>query len=391
MLRSSLGFHTMTLSTPISKAYTKQLLDDLKEYSKKTGIIHMYPDERGNTVIKFHRKDKDRGIRWRLRYIRENGFGQFCDVIDATVNPQILGGVSDYITAATLEDMKRAIPQFNTISETISPLLGTFDDYSLNRIDYCANLYLPELYDQRGKPCTDMQIMKLIKKSDIPFQYGEWMKYDDKAHRKKSRDSSFYLECKSARINCYSKLMKLIEQSKENVEKEYPPIPQLMLDDARGIIRFEIQCGYHKMYALSKQAEEAGNRNINKYEYLLSPEVCRDIVNSFWNKSIGKGHWYSLKYAICVIKSHSFNSQKEDRLIEALQWANQCRSVPRAKELFPGDLDAFNRTLKELSNLGINPVTIPQEWGVDRIWNLLETYYSKIPLEKLPLNNPIGH
>ena len=119
--------------------------------------------------------------------------------------------------------------------------------------------------------------------------------------------------------------------------------------------------------------------------------MCRDIVNSFWNKSIGKGHWYSLKYAICMIKSNHFNSQKEDRLIEALQWVNQCRSVPRAKELFLGDLDAFNRTLKELSNLCINPVTIPQEWGVDRIWNLLETYYSKTAPDKLDLNNPIGH
>lgn len=185
--------------------------------------------------------------------------------------------------------------------------------------------------------------------------------------------------------------MKLIEQSKENVGKGYPPIPQAMLDDARGIIRFEVQCDYHKMYALSKQAEEAGNRNINKYEYLLSPKVCRDIVNSFWNKSIGKGHWYSLKYAICMIKSYHFNSQKEDRLIEALQWVNQCRSVPRAKELFPGDLDTFNRTLKELSNLCINPVTIPQEWGVDRIWNLLDTYYSKIALENIGLKCPISH
>lgn len=380
MLRSSLGFHTMTLSTPIFKTETKQLLNNLKEYREKTGSIKMYPDEHGNTKIKFHHKDK--GIEWTIRYnIWTNGFEQFYDVIDAKINPKILGGISDYITAATLTDMERAIPQFNTISKTISPLLGTFDAYSLKRVDYCANLYLPELYEQRGKPCTDMQIMKLIKKSDIPFQYREWMKYDDKAHRKKSRDSSFYLISKSARINCYSKLMKFIEQSKENEKNGYPPISQATLDHAKGIIRFEVQCDYHKMYALTKQAEEAGNRNINKYEYLLSPEVCRDIVNSFWKKSIGKGHWYSLKYAICMIKSHHFNSQKEDRLIEALQWVNQCRGVPRAKELFPGDLDVFNRTVKELSNFGINPVTVPQEWGVDRIWNLLETYYSKAALE----------
>ena len=233
--------------------------------------------------------------------------------------------------------------------------------------------------------------MKLIKKSNIPPNYEEWMEYDTSEHRKKSRPSSFYLTCNSARLNCYSKFMQLKNQSDGNMKKGYPPISPAILDDARGIIRFEVQCGYHKTYALDKRAIKAGNHKINKYEYILSPEVCRDIVNSFWNKSIGKGHWYSLKYAICMIKSNHFNSQKEDRLIEALQWVNQCRSVPRAKELFLGDLDAFNRTLKELSNLCINPVTIPQEWGVDRIWNLLETYYSKTAPDKLDLNNPIGH
>lgn len=389
MLRSSLGFHTMTLSMVLLQPETSQLFDDLKKYKQETGGIKEYPDDYGNWIYKFD--PNTRGIEWTIRQnIWLNTFRLFVSIIDVKINPKILGGISDYITAATLDDMERAIPQFNTISKTISPLLGTFDDYSLNRVDYCVNLYLPELYDQRCKPCTDMQIMKLIKKSGVPSQYKEWMKYDDKAHRMKSKDSSFYLMSKSARINCYSKFMKLVEQSKENEEKGYPPIPQATLDDARGIIRFEVQCDYHKMYALAKQAEKAGNRNINKYEYLLSPEVCREIVNSFWNKSIGKGHWYSLQHAVTLIRSHNFNSQKEDRLIQALQWVNQCRSIPRAKELFPGDLGAFNRILKELSNLCINPVTIPQEWGVDRIWNLLETYYSKTAPDKLALNNPIS-
>lgn len=390
MLRSSLGFHTMTLSMVLPQSDTSQLFDDFKKYKQETGGIKQYPDDYENWIYKFD--PNTRGIEWTIRQnIWLNTFRLFVSIIDVTINPKVLGGVSDYVTAATLDDMKRAIPKFNAISKAISPLLKAFDEYSFNRIDYCINFYLTEFFNQNDKPCTDMQIMKLIKKSDIPSPYRVWMKYDDKAHRTKSRDSSFYLECNSARINCYSKLMKLIEQSKENVGKGYPPIPQAMLDDARGIIRFEVQCDYHKMYALSKQAEEAGNRNINKYEYLLSPKVCRDIVNSFWNKSIGKGHWYSLKYAICMIKSYHFNSQKEDRLIEALQWVNQCRSVPRAKELFPGDLDTFNRTLKELSNLCINPVTIPQEWGVDRIWNLLDTYYSKIALENIGLKCPISH
>ena len=390
MLRSSLGFHTMTLSTTLMmEKDVQQLFQDFRRYSSETGAIKMYSDNHGNCIIKFH--PNTRGIEWKIRRAGLERNKLCVDVVDVKINPKILSGVTDYITAAKFDDMERAISQFNTKSKTISPLLGTFDEYSITRVDYCVNLYLPELYDQHEKSCTDAQIMKLIKKSNIPPNYEEWMEYDTSEHRKKSRPSSFYLTCNSARLNCYSKFMQLKNQSDGNMKKGYPPISPAILDDARGIIRFEVQCGYHKTYALDKRAIKAGNHKINKYEYILSPEVCRDIVNSFWNKSIGKGHWYSLKYAICMIKSNHFNSQKEDRLIEALQWVNQCRSVPRAKELFLGDLDAFNRTLKELSNLCINPVTIPQEWGVDRIWNLLETYYSKTAPDKLDLNNPIGH
>lgn len=387
MLRSSLGFHTMTLSMVLLQPDTSQLFDDFKKYKQETGVIKEYPDGYGNWIYKFD--PNTRGIEWKIR--QGIWLNAPVSIIDVTINPKVLGGVSDYVTAATLDDMKRAIPKFNAISKAISPLLRAFDEYSFNRIDYCINFYLPEFFNQNDKPCTDMQIMKLIKKSDIPSPYREWMKYDDKAHRTKGRDSSFYLTSKSVRINCYSKFMKLDEQSKENEENGYPPISQRILDSARGIIRFEVQCDYHKTYALTQQAERAGNHEVNKYEYLLTPEFCREIINSFWNKSIGKGHWYSLQHAVTLIRSHNFNSQKEDRLIKALQWVSQCRSIPRAKELFPGDLDTFNHTLKELSNLGINPVTIPQEWGVNRIWNFLETYYSKIALENIGLKCPISN
>ena len=78
------------------------------------------------------------------------------------------------------------------------------------------------------------------------------------------------------------------------------------------------------------------------------------------------------------------NRQKEHRLIDALQFVNQCRSITKAKEAYQGnDLEYFNRTLKDLSSLGINPVTIPKEWGIGRIWSLLDTYYSKLSMERI--------
>lgn len=70
-------------------------------------------------------------------------------------------------------------------------------------------------------------------------------------------------------------------------------------------------------------------------------------------------------------------------MIDALVLVNRCRSLAKAKENLNGsELEAFKRTLKELSGLNINPVTIPKEWGYRYIPNLLYTYYDKAQKEK---------
>ncbi len=64
---------------------------------------------------------------------------------------------------------------------------------------------------------------------------------------------------------------------------------------------------------------------------------------------------------------------------KALKLVNDCRSVVRAKAAYQGsDLDAFKRTLNDLSSLRINPVTIPREWGIKHIPNLLYAYSDKV-------------
>ncbi len=322
MLRSSLGFHTITLSLWLFLNEASQLIADFRKYSQETGAIQIYSDEYQNVVIKFCQRDQ--GIKW---LIRPDVYLEKCrttvDIIDVTINPKILGGIHDYITAATIDDMNAAISAFDRLSQRISPLLRTFEDYSLKRIDYCINFALNELVPG----CSPEQIMNLIKRSDIPPHYKEWMKYDGTAHRLKSRPSSFYLVCDSVNVNCYSKFMKFQEQSEENKARGYPPIPQKIMDNARDIIRFEVQCKYPKVYTLSKAVQANGDRKINKYESLLADEFCREIISYYFNATVGKGFWYSLHMAVALVKSNKFNAQKENRIIDALQVINQCRNL----------------------------------------------------------------
>ncbi len=372
-MRSSLGFHTMTLSKELyCHSHTNDLINDFKKYCKKTKTIKIYPDKNENIAIDFYREDK--GIKW---VIKRNILTKksYVDIVEVTINPKILGGIQSYITAATYDDMKTAIENFNSISKSISPLLHTFADYKLKRLDYCVNFSINELLPG----CIAEQIMDLIKRSDIPPRFKEWVEYDRISHRTKSKPSSFYLMNHSVHINCYSKYMQLLEKSKQNEEKNYPPIPVSTLEAARDMIRFEVQCKYIKTYNLSQKVIEDMS--------LLKNETCYGILRDYFRKTVGGGDWYTLQEAIRIIKFNHFNQQKERRLIEALQFVNQCRSVSKAKQMCSDDeLEKFKRTLTDISDLRINPVTIPKEWGIKHIQNLLDAYDRKESAEELENN-----
>lgn len=384
MLQSSLGFHTVTLSMPLlDNEYN--LVMDFKKYSQQTGGLQMYPDRHGNEVIKFHKRD--RGIEWLIRSnVWHERLKMETSIVEVKINPKILGGARDYINAADCYDMNVAITNFNDISKEISPLLYTFRDYTFKRIDYCVNFSLDKLV-----PGTSYeQVMALIKRSDIPPHYVEWMIYDDKAHRMKTRPSSFYLVCKSANINCYSKYMKLLEQSEKNIRRGYPPIPQETLDKARNIIRFEVQCKSPKTYALYKQAGGENRSALVQYRNLLSHRTCSTLINSYYNATIGAGDWFCLSEAKKIIERHKYHRQKEERLIDALREVSQCRSLASAKAKYQGsDLAAFKRTLKDLADIGINPVTIPRAWGISHIPNLLHTFNDKDDAKMFCSNLPL--
>ena len=81
-----------------------------------------------------------------------------------------------------------------------------------------------------------------------------------------------------------------------------------------------------------------------------------------------------------MILRRNFKLQKEHRLISTLEFVNSMRGIANAKSALKNadNSDEFNRSLRELNELGINPVTIPKDWGIKTIPNLLCTYYNKL-------------
>jgi hypothetical protein len=255
--------------------------------------------------------------------------------------------------------MEIAIKNYIKYAGEISVLLGDLSHYSIKRTDYCMNFYLPEL----NVNCTQSQMMELIKRGNIPVHYNEWKKYDKKSHRMVSSDDTLYLKSNSVTINCYDKHSQL--------EKEYPDNPSI--GDSKDIIRFEVQCKYLKVYNMAKKY--ADSHTISNFQ-LLSDNVTKDVITSYYKRIVRQGDYYTLPEAKRIIEDKCFSVGKEDRLIDTLELINQARGISKAKDKVPPErVCIFNQSLRELSEMRINPVTIPREWNVKFIPNLLRKYY----------------
>jgi len=128
----------------------------------------------------------------------------------------------------------------------------------------------------------------------------------------------------------------------------------------------------------------SGRMISNPIDIMLSDAVASDIVSNYFNKVIRKGDYYTLEVARRKIESEKCHQKIKDRLIHTLNLVKRCRGISKAKVTLQGkELEDFKRSLRDLDKLGINPVTIPREWGIQHIPNLFDAYCNKIANEQV--------
>ena len=209
---TSIGYHTFVISKNLTREEAGRLLKDFKRYRDNTKEICIIGSKTYHTDpfgkhCKIKYVGQYKGIWWKIRF-SNRGFCAGNDFkpcsIKAVINPKTLIGEKSYIVAAgagMLEDVRRS---FEQEAEKISPILRGFDNYSLNRIDYCINFDISELkLDCPAEMTKELPklIMKLIKCGDIPEHFLE--EHDEMYQ--------FYLKSKAVVINCYWKYVELKE------------------------------------------------------------------------------------------------------------------------------------------------------------------------------------
>ena len=381
---SSLGYHTLTVVTPISYNDANEIRKAFEHMSSAHEQIRYHPtgDKQKillpngtfkETFTKYKAKyyiGEHKAVEWLIKYCNYRKDLNFF-FISATINPKLLIGEIDYIHCSDQSYILGICEKYNSIIKGISDSIPEFKHYLPNRIDYCFN----EDVTMNKFGCTGKRMMKLIKRSDILPRYKEYEpKYDKKSHRRECTKYSHYLMNDSVNLNCY---WKSHEQLKNH------PYRHLI---SENIIRFEVQCLYSKVNVLKqrikKSVPDTPLCNFLITSRLLADKVAKQELTRYFNRVVKSGDYYSMKEAKKLIaKQENLYAATKQRLISMLELIEEKETIYYARKhlMDSGNTDLereklkvrFNATLRDLAQLKINPVTIPERWRIPSIPGLM--------------------
>lgn len=392
MTNTSMGYHTFSFFQKLKEDDYFSLDDSFIFYAQKNHNIKRFPvqNKAGKDIGWCYSYTPSKGIRWLLISSTVNEFDirGLLVIVDSKV---LIEG--NYITASQESDFDLVEKLFNEEAAKISAIIKPFGRCSLSRVDPCLNIDLREL----NFPCSPEQMMELIKQGNIPKWYTERIEeYDKKQHRKLADKNSFYLTSGSVNTNCYWKY--------PQQDEKHPNFS--FRESSYHVIRLEVQCKYSKLYSLSKGIKETSKYWVstddlpldeiwdiilddyhnpsNPADIVLNPKILEDVIRRHFYRILRKGDYFTMEYAKKIVESYHFKDSKEERMLYALEKVNKHHGIAKAKSKLHGrELESFKRSIKDLDEILVNPVTIPRRWNIAHIPNLLRAYYDAAYVEQL--------
>lgn len=243
----------------------------------------------------------------------------------------------------------------NEVLVSIHPYFSLTDrKWRLSRVDYAMQFHTPhvELYTV------------LESKGPIPYRFKDLQKI-----------GSTYKKCKSSRINAYNKGNQL---SKTNS-------PAFLIREAEGLYRFEYQC-LNPKFLLKKH-----NIDYNEWFGLFREDIALVVLKAQHERHIKAGDYYTYDEAAKRIKEmNGKQTRTKEQVLEVLRFIESAGSISDALHAIQNDDDnvpqrfrgassqhsyeilkvKFNEFIREhLCKEGINPVLLPNEYGVKILRN----------------------
>lgn len=172
------------------------------------------------------------------------------------------------------------------------------------------------------------------------------------------------------KLERYKSNVKYFAKSKSNIiyDKEFVRIikGEEIQEYEKDIIRFEAQvkCG-HLRYK-SKIENNPVERELREY---LTWEKYKEYMDKMIIKIVGKGDFYNLYHATKIINKSTLPDKNKLELVEFLKFTSQKRSLSKTYEKY--GRYKYNKYIKILEDLNINPIVIPEKEKITYIPNPL--------------------
>lgn len=234
------------------------------------------------------------------------------------------------------DDIDEILEKINFV---VKAILNRNFELILNRIDYRYDVVIV------SEKARKIILEKLL------YKCQDKASYMTKIYRYKTNIRYF---AKSKSNNIYDKEL----QRRDKGEK--------IEDYEEDIIRFEAQvkCG-HLRYK-SKIKNNPVERELTEY---LTMDKYKEYMGKMIIKVVGKGDFYNLYHATKIINKSTLIEKYKLELVEFLKFTSQKRSLSKTYEKY--GRYKYNKYIKILEDLNINPIVIPEKEKVTYIPNPL--------------------
>lgn len=397
--------HTFELSKMISKDMFEEIQQQLSwDFYRNGFFLSMKYADYGFSAIRLYRfKDKKFKELQETSHIQDEEY-MYMYMIAITINIGMMFGKNGYSS----NDILSFTPDF--IKTIYSKIYGFFpciecgeeyrssnyrlwqeiNAFKLRRIDFAFDLktnaeeYMSLInrgYSMRRKTYErtyfeNDTVLLEEQKDDEPDidDIEECMSNIDNKY--KADVDYIYYKGKSLNINVYNKAEQLRRENQmvDNIE-DY------------DFLRIEVQVKKNKLNAI---VSKFGLKS-RELQYLATPQVEEYILNSYVKSLTGAGIYVTQQQAFQIIDGSNYTNTKKQRLKATVKAITDKHGIAKVLEQIEsgmitdlGKLSTVKTYLREIQNLGINPVTISARMNVPKTKATVVTNGSVVKLTALP-------
>lgn len=266
--------------------------------------------------------------------------------IQIVVNLQTLATLqhSIYLFDCSLQSIQNLSANFATWLDSIGfTRMPPIDHWCARRVDFAVDVPLPGRVPH---------YVMLAKKGNRPARFIDEC----------DKDGSAYPESKSVTLNFYDKA--------DQVRKDMHHLSYFdtLHAQAQGIFRLEVQCETDKLKSLRRAG--VSDQTLGSF---MSPTLSQTVVRGYYDKVLGSQDFYSLESAQDVVDAFSdpgMGAAARRNFMTHLRDLAAYSTLPEAKAaVFGQSRSSWGDFMRRCRALNINPVMLPEEWGIDMLPN----------------------